>query len=45
MGSTIANPQFPSLPLDRVRRLGKDIQNEAVDALNLVNNAIGDAGK
>jgi len=34
-----------SLPLDRARRLGRNIVNDAVDAFDFVNDAVGDAGE
>jgi len=32
-------------PLDRARRLGRNIVNDTIDAFDFVNDAIGDAGK
>jgi hypothetical protein len=43
----IANRQSKtaSLPFDRARRFSRDIVDDAVDAFDFVNDAVGDAGE
>jgi hypothetical protein len=42
---TLPDELYSSLPLDRARRLGRDVVGHAVDAAHLVDDAVGDAAE
>jgi hypothetical protein len=43
-GQAEVSLRYRLFPLNRARWFGRDIENDAIDTFNLVNDAIGDAG-